>query len=148
MKRNRKLNLNSFIALLLLLIVILGCNRSRRTSTINSDRQSSPPSEKAAPDEIAAEDLFDEYQKDKNAADGKYKGKTIVVRGTVDTTKVGTGNPYITLKTSSLILRVQCIFSGRDSDTVSGLEKGQTVRVKGTVFGRIGNVLLQDCELL
>lgn len=148
MKRDRKLSLNFFIALLLLLIVILGCNRGRRTSSTNSNRQSSAASENATPDEIAAEDLFNEYQKNKKAADEKYKGKTVVVRGAVDKTKVGTDNPYITLKTSSLILRVQCIFSSRDNNAVSGLETGQTVRVKGRVFGRIGNVVLQDCELL
>jgi predicted phosphodiesterase len=149
MSRNQKLNLNSFGAFLLMLIVILGCTRSRKTnSSMPSNQRSSSASEPAAPGEITAEDLFEEYQKNKNAADEKYKGKIITVRGTVDTTKVGSGNPYITMKTSSLMLRVQCIFTRADNDAVSGLEKGQTVRVRGRVFGRIGNVLLQDCELL
>jgi hypothetical protein len=140
--------LKSLLALALLVIVVLGCGRSRKTSTANSNQNSPASSAPMSADEISAEDLFAEYQKDKDAADNKYKGKVIVVRGTVDTSKVDSTNPYITLKTSSLILRVQCIFSKSDSSTVSGLTKGQTVRVRGKVFGRIGNVVLQDCNLL
>ena len=145
---NRKLNLNSLLALFLLVVVVLGCGRSRKSATANSNQNSSSSSAPMAADEIGAEELFDEFQKDKNAAETKYKGKTITVRGTVDTTKTDSTNPYITMKTSSLILRVQCIFPKSDTATVSGLTKGQTVRVRGKVFGRIGNVVLEDCELL
>ena len=144
----RKLNLNSFVALLVLVFVVLGCGRMRKSSSSPSNQGSSPASRPAAPGEIAAEDLFNEYQQDKDAAESKYKGKTIVVRGTVDTMKSETGNPYITMKTSSLILRVQCIFPKSEASAVSALTKGQSVRVRGRVFGRIGNVVLQDCELL
>ena len=144
-----KLNLNSLLAVSLLIFVVLGCNRSRKSSTTNSNTgpAASSSNEKVAGD-IAAEDLFAEYQQDKEAADSKYRGKVIVVRGTVDTTKTEGTSPYITMKTSSLILRVQCIFPKSDTSAVSGLTKGQTVRVRGKVFGRIGNVVLQDCELL
>jgi hypothetical protein len=148
MSKNSKLSVNSFLAVLLLLAVVLGCGRMRKTQPTPSNEGNAPLRERTAPGEIAAEDLFAEYQKDKNAADTRYKGKVITVKGTVDTMKTETGNPYITMKTSSLILRVQCIFPKGDASTVSGLTKGQTVRVRGKVFGRIGNVVLQDCELL
>lgn len=143
-----KPTLKSLLALVLLVIVVLGCGRTRKTSIANSNQNPSSSSAPLSVDEIAAEDLFDEFQKDKNAAESKYKGKTIVVRGTVDTSKTDSTNPYITMKTSSMILRVQCIFPKSDTSTVSGLTKDQTVRVRGKVFGRIGNVVLQDCELL
>lgn len=143
-----KLNLNSLLAVLLLVFVVLGCNRSRKTTNSNSNQNSSSSSAPLSGDEIAAEDLFDEFQKDKDAAESKYKGKVIVVRGTVDTTKTEGTSPYITMKTSSLILRVQCIFPKSETSAVSGLSKGQTIRVRGKVFGRIGNVVLQDCEVL
>jgi|SRR6185436_1193187 len=143
-----KLNLNSLLAVLLLVFVVLGCNRSRKSTTTNSNSGPSSSSSEAAAGDIEAEDLFSEYQANKDAADTRYRGKTIVVRGTVDTTKAEGTSPYITMKTSSLILRVQCIFPKSDTAAVSGLSKGQTVRVRGKVFGRIGNVVLQDCELL
>ena len=98
---NVKPPLKSLLALALLVIVVLGCGRSRKTSTTNSNQNSPASSAPMSADEIAAEDLFAEYQKDKDAADNKYKGKTIVVRGTVDTSKVDSTNPYITMKTSS-----------------------------------------------
>jgi hypothetical protein len=148
MKMNWNVTLKSLSAVLLVVIVALGCNRTRKTSIRPLNQNSSSASEPAAPGEISAEDLFAEYQQDKDAADRKYKGKVIVVSGTVDTIKAETGNPYITMKTSSLILRVQCIFKSADSSAVGGLTKGQTVHVRGKVFGRIGNVVLQDCEML
>jgi hypothetical protein len=148
MSKNLKLSVNSFLAVLLLLAIVLGCGRMRKTPPPSSNQGNAPLPERPAPGEIAAEDLFAEYQQDREAADTKYKGKVIAVRGTVDTIKAETGNPYISMKTASLILRVQCIFPKGDASTVSGLTKGQTVRVRGKVFGRIGNVVLQDCELL
>ena len=143
-----KLNLNFLLALLLLVVVVLGCGRMRKSASNPVNQGSSRASEPAAPGEITAEDLFAEYQQDKDAADNKYKGKVIVVRGTIDTTKVDGTNPYITMKTASMILRVQCIFSKTDAAVVSGLTKDSTVKVRGRVFGRIGNVVLQDCEVL
>lgn len=148
MSKNLKLSVNSFLAVLLLLAVVLGCGRMRKTTPTPANEGNAPIRERPAAGEIAAEDLFAEYQQDRDAADTKYKGKVITVRGTVDATKAETGNPYITMKTTSLILRVQCIFPKSDAAAVTGLTKGQTVRVRGKVFGRIGNVVLQDCELL
>src|SRR6185295_15646508 len=99
MNMNWKLNLKTVSAFLLLVIVVLGCNRTRKTSVRPLNMNSSSASQSAAPGEISAEDLFAEYQQNKDAADAKYKGKVIVVSGTVDTSKAEK-NSHITMKTS------------------------------------------------
>ena len=72
----------------------------------------------------------------------------MTVTGTVDQVKIGpSGKPYVTLKTSSLVLRVQCLFQKDDESAVSQLSEGQRVIFRGKVYGRIGNVLLDDCQI-
>lgn len=148
MSINRKLNLDSVLALVLILLVVAACTRTRRSEpSVNSGRSNAD--ESAAPNEITAEALFDEYQKDKAAADKKYKDQELIVTGTVDMVKIGpSGNPYVTMNTSSLILRVQFLFDKKHESALSRLRKGQKVTIKGRGYGRIGNVMLRDCELL
>jgi hypothetical protein len=148
MRINRKLNLDSILALVLMLLVVAACTRTRKSEpSANSGRSDS--NESAASNEMTAEALFDEYQKDKAAADRKYKDQELVVTGTVDIVKIGvTGNPYVTMNTSSLILRVQFLFDKKHVSALSQLRKGQKATIKGRVYGRIGNVMLKDCELL
>ena len=148
MSMNRKLNLDSVLALVLMLLVVAGCSRTRRSEpSVNTGESDSK--EGAASNELTAEALFNEYQKDKAAADKKYKGQVLVVTGTVDNVKIGpSGKPYVTMNTSNLVLRVQFLFDKKYENAVSQLRKGQKVTIKGRVYGRIGNVILEDCELL
>lgn len=146
MNKLQRLNWNSLLALLLLLIVVIACTRSTRNSQPAS---SSNSSETSAPGEISARALFEEYQNDKEAADAKYKDKVLVVTGTIESVAEGaSGNPYVTMSTSSLILRVQFLFTPADRSTLSSLKKGQQAKIRGRVYGRIGNVVLKDCEVL
>ena len=146
MKMTKKLNLDSVVALGLLLLVVVACTRSNRTS---SNTAGSGNSQSSSSDEMTADALFDEYQKDKVAADQKYKGKVLTITGTVDIVKVGlSGNPYVTMKTSNLVLRVQFLFKKKDESALSRLRKGDQATIRGRVSGRIGNVLLEDCEVL
>lgn len=146
MKLMKQINLNSVLAVCLILLVVVACNRSNRTGSSNTAGSGNTQS---SSDEMTADALFDEYQKDKEAADRKYKGKVLTITGTVDTVKVGlSGNPYVTMKTSNLILRVQFLFKKKDESALSRLRKGDQAKIRGRVSGRIGNVLLEDCEVL
>lgn len=147
MKLTEKVNLNSVLALLLMLVVVMACTRSNRNSSSNTAGPST--SQSSSSDEMTADALFDEYQKDKAAADQKYKGKVLTITGTVDSVKMGaSGNPYVLMKTSNLILRVQFLFKKKDESALSRLRKGDQATIRGRVSGRIGNVLLEDCEVL
>jgi hypothetical protein len=150
MRMNRRLKLDSALALALMLLVVLGCSKLRKgDSPTNSSNSNSNQSTASSSDEITAEALFDEYQKDKIAADKKYKDQELIVTGTVDMVKIGpSGNPYVTMNTSSLILRVQFLFDKKHESAVMKLRKGQKATIKGRGFGRIGNVMIKDCEIL
>lgn len=141
-----KVNWNFVFALGLMFVVVAACNRGRKSSPPRPSETTAP--ETSAPGQLTAQALFDEYDKDKDAADRKYKGQVITVTGTIDKVKIGlSGKPYVTLKTSSLILRVQCLFQKDDESAVSELSEGQQVTFRGKVYGRIGNVLLDDCQI-
>lgn len=147
MKMAKKVNLDSVVAQVLMLLVVFACTRSNRTGSSNTAGSGS--SQSSSTDEMTADALFDEYQKDKEAADRKYKGKVLTITGTVDIVKVGiSGNPYVTMKTSNLILRVQFLFKKKDESVLSRLRKGDQATIRGRVSGRIGNVLLEDCEVV
>jgi hypothetical protein len=145
----RKLNWNALLALGLMVVVVAACSRGRKSSSSpTSNARETNASEPAAPGELTADALFEEYQKDKDAADRKYKGQVITVSGTVDKIKIGpSGNPYVTMKTSSLVLRVQFLFKKSDESALSRLSEGQRATIRGKVYGRVGNVLLQDCVI-
>lgn len=145
MSRQIRTNLLSLAALCLLLIIATGTSKKSTNQSSNSGgpRQT----ESTSTDEISAEDLFSEYQKDRAAAEEKYKGKVLRVSGVIDKVSTGpSGNSYVLLKTGSSILRVQCIFDGTPQ-SASRLQKDERATFKGKVVGKIGNVVLSGCEL-
>jgi putative nucleic acid binding protein len=143
----RGIHWNFVIALGLMFVVVAACNRSRKSSLPSGPRETKA-AEAAPSGELTAEALFQEYQKDKEAADRKYKGQLVTVTGTVDKVKIGpSGDPYVTMKTSSLVLRVQCLFKKTDESTVARLQEGQPATLRGKVYGRIGNVVLDSCQI-
>lgn len=150
MDLTKRVDLNTVLALGLMFVVVAACSRGRKTSSSpTSNARETSASESAAPGQITAQELFDAYQEDKDAADEKYKGQVITVSGTIDRVKTGpSGDPYVTMKTSSVVLRVQFLFKKSDERAVFELKEGQQATIRGTVYGRIGNVLLRDCEIL
>lgn len=146
-----KVNWNSLVALGLMFVVVAACSnlRKRSSDSPTSNARETRASESAAPGQISAEDLFQEFQKDKDAAERKYKGQMVTVTGTIDKVKIGpSGNPYVLMKTSSLVLRVQFLFDKSNEAALSQLKEGERVTIRGRVFGRIGNVVIDDCEIL
>lgn len=96
---------------------------------------------------MSAEDLYAEYDADREAANNKYKGKTLTVNGRIDTISSGpSGNSYVLLKSANSLLGVQCIFNGSPS-SLGQLRKGERATFRGEVFAKIGNVVLRNCEV-
>lgn len=148
MNSSGTLNWNSVLAVGLMLVVVAACSRTKKSSSSSSSSETKA-ADSAVPGQLTAEGLFEEFQKDKDAADRKYKGQVVTVTGTVDKVKIGpSGNPYVLMKTSSLILRVQFLFKKADESAVSALKEGQKATIRGRVHGRIGNVVIEDCEVL
>lgn len=97
---------------------------------------------------LTADALYRAYKANEVQADSKYKGKVLKVSGVVD----GIGKdmldkPYVSLKTSSPIMTVQCFFSKSHLKTLGNLKKGQELTVKGVCDGKLGNVMLRGCVI-
>lgn len=119
---------------------------STSTSSKTNTTADTPSPEKI--EEISALDLANFYSENEVAADKYYKGKKLIVSGTIaDIGKDILDNAYITLRANSEGFRdVQCSF--KDQNVVAELRKGQQVRVKGKCDGLMMNVQLDRCELV
>jgi predicted NBD/HSP70 family sugar kinase len=109
---------------------------------------------KAAKDDlvkVSAEDLIAAYDKNEVKADNKYKGKWVEVSGIVaNVAKDLTDDAYIVVGTGKEfeVIEVQCTFSDKKkAKAAADLDKGEKVKVRGFVKGKLMNVQLEDCEL-
>ena len=97
---------------------------------------------------LSANALFREYDNNEVAADTKYKGKIVLISGTVqDISKDILGKPFIVIGGSGFLDGVQCSFTKNEEPALARLSKGQRVRVMGEVSGKLGNVQVEDCSL-
>jgi hypothetical protein len=106
-------------ALLLLLAALLACKSSASSAPIS----------------ISADDLFKEYQADEGASDRKYKGKTLIVSGTVGKT-AGKTNEVMFVGKGDRVIVWGLRFAPDQAEAISKLKDGDQVNVRGTCDGR------------
>ena len=90
-----------------------------------------------------------EYKANKIAADEKYKGKILVVTGTVINIDEFV-KPYINLASESVydIIGVQCEFDKDKKSELAKYTKGNKLKIKGRCKGQVINVQLEDSEVV
>ena len=93
---------------------------------------------------LTAVDLFNSFQKDESAANKKYLGKVIGVKGSISVVQTGSGNTNIQMDASPMG-GVNCSFSNADEQTLKTLKKGDTLTIKGRCTGFLMDVNLVDC---
>jgi putative nucleic acid binding protein len=95
---------------------------------------------------VEATRLYADYEKNTLAADKKYKDRQIAVAGTIDKIdKDLFGNAYARLHVNEWS-GVQCNFKPAAVDSLAKAHKGQRYTIAGKVLGKIGNVILVECE--
>jgi|GEM_PF-2952583 len=110
------------------------------------------------PDEVEEENLveltslmlWNEYEENEVKANSLYKGSKIVVTGRVveiSTNLIG-GAPQIKLEGGNPYLPVTCEFSKSDAEVIAEIAKGQEVKIKGIVQGKVVTINLKRCELV
>jgi len=140
MNKNLNKHLASLVVLAVLAILAVG---STDTDTDTQKVQSQAPSYT-----LSANQLYSEYNSNEVAADSKYKGKVVIVSGTIqDIGKDIMDDAYIVIGGGGFLDGVQCTFTKGEQSSVARLSKGQQVRVKGEVAGKMGNVLVNKCSL-
>jgi len=140
MGKNLSRHVASFVVLVAFLVLAVG---STDTDTDTQKVQSKAPSYT-----LSANQLYNEYNSNEVAADSKYKGKVVIVTGTIqDIGKDIMDDAYIVIGGGGFLDGVQCTFTKGEQSSVARLSKGQQVRVKGEVAGKMGNVLVNKCSL-
>jgi tRNA_anti-like len=100
------------------------------------------------PEKYLADELFSDDKANEVAGDMKYKGRLVVVTGTV--VSIGKDildNAYIVIGGEGFLDGVQCTFTEAENSTVAGLSKGRTVTVKGKIMGKMANVQVENSQL-
>jgi hypothetical protein len=97
---------------------------------------------------VSASQLYADYEANGVAADGKYKGKVLLVTGKVNTIDRDIMDKiYITLKGDEYFGDIQCFFAESQVGTASQLSKGQTITLIGKCDGKVMNVMLKGCAI-
>lgn len=97
-----------------------------------------------------AGDLLGLYHQNEIRADQVFKGRIVLVQGSVSSVNETFGSLYVHLAptTGGLLWTVQCDFPESARLRLANLRTGEVVRVDGRCEGMlIGSVVLRDCEI-
>lgn len=93
---------------------------------------------------LTANELFNAFDQDEDAAQQKFADKVIEVKGVVERTKLNDSIPSLVLSAENALAGgVNCSFS----ESVSGISDGDTITVKGRCQGFLMSVVLNNCTL-
>ncbi len=97
---------------------------------------------------ITAAQLYAEYDANQEAANAKYRDKTIKVTGIVNEIGVDrVDTPYLVLTGGDGLFGVQCMFSTQDLAKLAQLSIGQSLTVQGICQGFGIDVILKNCSI-
>lgn len=116
--------------------------------SLDTDRDTKAVQSQAPSYSVSAEHLASEYKENEVAADMKYKGRVVAVSGKVESIgKDIMDQAYIVVGGEGFLDGVQCTFTEAQNLAVAQVSKGQSVRLKGEVTGKMGNVQVKNCQL-
>lgn len=117
--------------------------------SIDTEEDTKKVQSQASSYRLSANQLYSEYESNEVAADSKYKGRVVVVSGTIQNIgKDIMDDAYIVIGGEGFLDGIQCMFTKGQQSSVARLSKGQHVTVKGEVSGKmLGNVLVNKCTL-
>jgi hypothetical protein len=95
---------------------------------------------------LSALDLYNSFQKDEPAANKKFLGKVIEVKGVVSVIQTEKANTDILLEASSSA-GINCSFLNKGNTLLQTPKRGDTITVKGRCTGYLMDVNLVDCVL-
>lgn len=90
--------------------------------------------------------IMKDYKKNEEKADDKYRERTIIITGTIESMSHLAGEITIALKEPNAMAGVLCYFPVNVIDT-SYIKVGSEVTIKGKCQGYFIDVLLIDCVL-
>ena len=126
----------------LLGVLYLAQNTSSPTRSPSRSGKPKPPAV-----EYTATELMSLYQENSIRADQACKDKAFGVTGAIS--NIGTdllGTPFVAFESGELIFLVQCMFDDSDKGQLAKLKPGDSVRIRGTCKGKLGNIIFDNCS--
>lgn len=143
----------SVIVLLVVLFVFFSADADNDTNEIANTESSFKYADNEPITQITATDLYTTYNNNVVAADGKYRGKTLIVTGYVfEINKTYDGIYFVILdnKGANGFSSTFCYFPASRNSSLSSLQKGQFLSIKGKCIGRGADDIfpkLENCSL-
>jgi hypothetical protein len=138
-----------YAVLVLTVISSLGGSKGSTSTGTQAATQKAAPTPALT---VTAFQMASDYKDNQVAADAKYKDKLVEISGSVDTIgEDALETPYIAFATENqydVINRIQCMFGKDDSAALSNVKKGQKITLQGTVSGMLGNIIVNDCQIV
>lgn len=123
--------------------LVIGC---KPPANDNSKPASEPAASKPSTDlpiAIDAKSLTKAYDENELAADGKFKGKMVVVTGKISNIAETLGNVTVSLEGHNMIVDVVCSFPESEKAAVAKLKKGGQASFMGTVTGSTAGLYVE-----
>lgn len=102
--------------------------------------------------EVTADELLAAYKENELAGDQKYKGKTLLVTGVLDSIQSGMGDtPYLLLKAGDEFefSMPQAHFDKSETDSLVALKKGESIQIQCVSDGEMmGSPMLKGCKVV
>ena len=131
-----------------LLSVVAGVFVAALINSLTDVKPPPPPPPPAI--NIGAIQLFTDYHENGIAADGKYKGSSLQVTGTISAIgKDIMDKGFLALGTPNPFMSIHAELQDQELSKATILEKGRTVQVRCQGNGMIlGDVVLKDCIII
>ncbi len=98
---------------------------------------------------LTAQELFDAFESDENAANATYNGQVVEVQGPVQEVLVEEGAPVkIRLEGGGLLFGVACEMDPKHPADYAALQPGTRVTLRGECAGMLMDVVLTRCVLI
>ncbi len=100
---------------------------------------------------ISAAQIVSDYEANEVAADGKYKGKILEIKGVIDSiSKDMLNNPQVVLSSGNTrtFRSVQCSFTSDQQNALAALTKGSQIAIRGKCDGLMANVQLSGSQII
>lgn len=98
---------------------------------------------------LTAQELFDAFETDENAANATYNGKVVEVQGSVQEVLVEEGAPVkIRLEGGGLLFGVACEMDPKQPTDYATLQPGTRITLRGECAGMLMDVVLTRCALI
>jgi len=124
-------------------LAVLGAGSVEDESDYSSFDYSSPSYQ------VSHKALANEFEANSIAAEAKYEGKLIYVRGPVSSIdKDILDNPYVAISGEWDFASVQCFLTDEEISGASTLRKGQRIVVAGVVGDTTLGVTLDGCKVI